>query len=658
MQVKNQVYMNILYVLVTRYISGKNAGLPGLAFLACIVLQACGGGNSSGMQTPILQKTAQTSLQTLPPPNGEGYTVYDGMPGNLVATNKDSSTNPSTIRTLLDTPVPAPSVCPYLQSGKFTVFSPSQSDARKRVQNFDFNTATLTSTDPFGRTRTFSMVYNQPCKFTHNDQPLNYFVASKTGMFVNFTQTTLTSTNTFLVDIGFPSDGATTLGQAAGTYVFAQYKLDPLDGLLKFTHGIAKLDKSGEFSMQDCGSELAGCAASQRVTRFGENANGLFEDAENVSKSSTGRLLFHRAAPDKIDTIFMLQPGNQGFLMGRRQTARTLPAVGSVSSYWDIGMNPSGISSGAGAFGPLATIANDSIAGSYIRKRPNDGRTDTLTVNTPYNGISYKPSTVSTLNNGTTITLSSILATSIPSAGVGFYGRATTTAAIGFYGLSIDKLSRFSGTNYREIYKYFDTSGSFGSLGTATVGLDEKITVDGNTHRISDFNNTATSGAINFYPQNDATTLTSVSTGFNSRIVMLCNNVVSQSATKGTHLLIPDNALPASLSELGTRTFRGTEDCQSANNTLTFALDGSAQLAEGTVTSTINILQLNALVSADGLTQTDTASGNIGKTQLKLYKAASPGLLGSQPNVFYILVFIGRNVTNPNNGYITWFSQL
>ncbi len=628
--------------------------------LSTLFLSACGGGQLS---SPAVISGPSTLAQTPPTTqtaSGQAAQVDAFAQISTTVFERADTKNASVVTanptlSMLDAAAPtlAPTVCPYLLSGKYRILNLQSSDGVDRVGVGQFDAATLSGVNPFGKSFQLNTVHNAPCRFTTGFSVTDQAqIVAPSGMLFSLSPNGVPGS--YALSIVLP-EVASSLKDLSGTYVYTAYERTSATGLLTSSQGIATIDNNGEFMGQDCGNNTVTCSAPQRLTRFASSPKGGYYDAENLAHNNSGRSLYYLPAANNRASFVMLQPGNQGLVIGTRQAANTLPAVGRVTAGWDLTMQPSGLMTTLSFGGALATISADAGTGSYIRRRVSDGRTDTFTINSPRAGFNFRPSTISTLFSGATTTVSSVASMGLRNLGVSVSSRATTTVADGFLGFSIDKLSRFSNVTFSEIYKYSDPTGSITSLGSTTVGNDDLLTVEGATHRITDTN---TTGGINIYPQGASVSLTAVNAGFNSRLLVLCNNVPGQSVTKSTHILVPNSLVPVtSLSEVGTRTLVGREDCQAASQTITFALDGSAVFTDIGGTQTVSTIDMASLFSPAGFTRVEPGSGQTLTSKLKLYKAASPNPLGGPPNVFFVMVEIGRNVTVPGNGYLVYWSQ-
>lgn len=652
--------MNFFTLAPSHRLPRKSIVLAASALLSTLFLSACGGGQlsspavisgpSSLAQTPPTTQTASGQAAQVDAFAQINTTVFER------ADTKDTpvvAANPMLSMMNAATPTLAPTVCPYLLSGKYRILNFQGNDSIDRVGVGQFNAATLSGVNPYGKSFQLNTVHNAPCRFTTGFSVTDQAqIVAPSGMLFSLSPSGIPSN--YGLSIVMP-EVASSLKNLSGTYVYTAYERISAAGLLTSLQGIVTIDNNGEFVRQDCGNNTASCSAPQRLTRFASSPKGGYYDAENLAHNNSGRSLFYLPAANNRASFVMLQPGNQGVVIGTRQEASTLPAVGRVTAGWDLTMLPSGLMTTLSFGGALATVSVDSGNNSLVRRRVSDGRTDTFTINSPFNGLSYRPATVSTLFSGATTTVSTVASMVLRNLGMSVSSRATTTVADGFLGFSIDKLSRFSNVTFSEIYKYSDPTGSITSLGSTTVGNDDLLTVEGATHRITDTNST---GGINIYPQGGSVSLTAVNSGFNSRLLVLCNNIPGQSLTKSTHILVPNSLVPVtSVSEVGTRTLVGREDCQTPSQTITFAIDGSAVFTDIGGTQTVSAIDIVSLLSPAGFTRVEPGSGQTLTSKLKLYKAASVNPLGGPPNVFFVMVEIGRNLTVPGNGYLVYWSQ-
>ena len=652
--------MKFLNCMTAPALSSKSLVSTASTLLAALCLSACGGGQLSNSAVTSAPSTSAENVKSIQVTTGQAAALSAfEQTSTTVAEQVDAknapayTTNPTRAVQDANTPTLAPTVCPYLISGKYRILDIQGSDTTNRVGVGQFDAATLSGVNPLGKPFKLNTVHNAPCRFTTGISATDQAqIVAPSGMLFSLSPSGVSAS--YALSIVMP-EVASSLKDISGTYVYTAYERTSPAGLLTSSQGVVTIDSNGEFVGQDCGNNTGACNAPQRLTRFAPSPKGGYYDAENLAHNNSGRSLYYLPAANNRASFVMLQPGNQGLVIGTRQAANTLPAVGRVTAGWDLTMQPSGLMTTLSFGGALATISVDAGASSYIRRRVSDGRTDTFTINSPLAGLNFRPSTISTLFSGSTTTVSSVASMGLRNLGVSVSSRVTTTVADGFLGFSIDKLSRFSNVTFSEIYKYSDPTGSITSIGSTTVGTNDLLTIEGAIHRITDTN---TTGGINIYPQGASVSLTAVNAGFNSRLLVLCNNVPGQSMTKSTHILVPNSLVPVtSATEVGTRTLVGREDCQAPSQTITFALDGSAVYSDIGGTQTVSATDMASLLSPTGFTRAEPGSGQTLISKLKLYKAASPNPLGGTPNVFFVMVEVGRNLTVPGGGYLVYWSQ-
>jgi hypothetical protein len=642
--------------------------------LSALILTSCGGGAAAlGENVPL--SIAGTSNKGI---SGEGNSFSPAVfePEQDAAINAaafGSNTRKDVLADVkqpFNTPVLPETNCPFLKSGQYWLFSTATGQANRRVQKFNFDAATLAASYELGSsalssqgqgTLTFSPVFNQPCRFMVNQSTSTFVLYGKTGMFFLYEPTVPGNTATYNVSLGVPITPSD-LRLAAGLYNHVSYIRSGPEptATLSFSHGTATLTATGEFTQTSCGINTA-CSQPAYLTRFAKASDGGFYDAEQSTRSRTGSLMYHYRGISS-DTLIILEPGFTGFTIATRQQANVLPAVGGANPFWDAGLSNSGTSTGFSVAGGFVTTSVDVNNQSYQRLRVWDGRVDGFSINTPYAGMQYRPSGVSTLTSGATLTLGALVSMRIPNESVSFYGFTSTFSAPQL-GFSVQRLSRLHDAQFREIYRYYDLSGQTSSLGTATVANDA-LNFDGNSYNISDWNtNTSTSSRnIYFSPIGNTPQVTAAMVGNTSRIATLCTNVPGQSGTKGTYMLISSTALAITDTlELGTRTYSGFKDCEaSPGQTITFVGNGSVQLLSqsgtSTVSETISATDVSELVSPDGLTK--TINGELYKVKWNIYKMQgynfTTNTLGS---IFYSVVEVGRNLSDSTKGYLLWWTN-
>jgi hypothetical protein len=188
-----------------------------------------------------------------------------------------------------------------------------------------------------------------------------------------------------------------TLSQLAGTWNFITYDRTyqtPTEAL-QAHNGSVVIDGSGHFTSGTVcvGLTCVPATASDLPATLTVDPAGGFDAADDVAPDR----IFVTAADNGVKTMFVLLPGEGGLVVLTEQRSLPLPAVGSVSNFWDFN-----VGSGAFEFAPVndadggasaladysvSITAVDTVAQSITRLRASDQRVDTLLVNSPRAGV-------------------------------------------------------------------------------------------------------------------------------------------------------------------------------------------------------------------------------------------------------------------------------
>jgi hypothetical protein len=188
------------------------------------------------------------------------------------------------------------------------------------------------------------------------------------------------------------------LAQLAGSWNFITYQrdYDTPSAPLTAGNGTAVFDSAGNFLSGTVCDGLT-CAPAGAgdfpPTAPTVDANGGFDVADEPGPDR----MFMVIADNGAKTVFMLFPGEGGITVLTQQQALTLPAVGSVSNYWDFTVGSGAFewapaNDGNGGASALAdysitVTAVDTTAQSYTRLRASDQRVDTFLINNPRDGV-------------------------------------------------------------------------------------------------------------------------------------------------------------------------------------------------------------------------------------------------------------------------------
>lgn len=290
--------------------------------------------------------------------------------------------------------------CASLRSGTYRVLNPydSAQDPSSEALRVNIDATALTATDTGSDNDTavtqLAAVAGSPCSFTYADDFGTGTALVSTGglIVVRSPSSTGPIRTSFIIP-----EQTVPLAQLAGTWNFITYQRDYNSPTLPLMpgNGTFVVDTAGHATS---GTQCDGLTCTPMATgdlppTFTVDANGGFDMSDDTGPDR----LFAVIADNGAKSIFVLLPGEGGITILTQQQTLTLPAVGTVSNFWDFTV-------GSGAFewaptndaeGGASALADysitdtavDTAAQSYTRLRASDGRIDTFFINNPRDGV-------------------------------------------------------------------------------------------------------------------------------------------------------------------------------------------------------------------------------------------------------------------------------
>jgi hypothetical protein len=385
-------------------------------------LQAANGGNAGNafdQKLDVLKTkltTANTSLATL----------VQAMADNSGASTDGAG---SVIATLLQPPAAS---CSALRSGKYRVITPGQTDPALQAQiaTVDALTGNITYSDNTSDTAT--AVSNSACEFS-SSSGLARLYYSKSGIAI----VNNGAVSPRRISVAFPEQ-TLTFADLAGTWDQVVFKRADSISPFIFSHGVVTVADNGSATKSDCQQSIVstGCGTAAASGSFAVATSGGGFVFTPSSGDTTPRKAFAYRAPNGNMAMVILEPDNNGWSIATKQSAATLPNTGNVSKYWAMDVDSSNTASAAAEYVTTVT-AVDTANNRYTRKFQSDNHTDTLAINTPYAGLTYRAAGTSSGDNGP-VTISQYIALTLPGMGISVYGKpiADNTS---FFGVRVDK---------------------------------------------------------------------------------------------------------------------------------------------------------------------------------------------------------------------------
>ena len=332
------------------------------------------------------------------------------------------------------------SSCAALRSGTFRIINPHETanDLSYATYRLTLDAAALTFTDaepghdPDGATLT--PVAGSPCSFTYDGEfgPETALVSPGGVIVVRSPSSTGPTRTSLLVP-----EQLIPLAQLAGTWNYVAYIDGENHGVLQPVNGIRVIDAAGKFvSGTECNGLV--CAPADSVVQPNDltvNALGGFSIAGEGGASARA---FAFKTSEGAMSMYVLDPNEGGLSIFTKQVALVLPNVGKTNKFWDFTVGSGSFrwaplnnaQGGASALADVSTTVTevDTTAQSYTRVRASDQRVDGFAINSPRDGVRYRPA-------GTTVSAALMM----PITGTGIVVYASAAANQNFFGFSIDQ---------------------------------------------------------------------------------------------------------------------------------------------------------------------------------------------------------------------------
>ena len=322
---------------------------------------------------------------------------------------------------------PAAATCASLRSGNYRVINPNESEAKYRLRLVSVDVLAMTIQSTGDPTDSFVPVAGKPCHFS-TDKGRTNFIVSPAGVVVNHYLAN-DGSNAPRVLIAVPAQ-AIALADLAGTWNTVELSRDNgSSNPAVNSYAVVTVDAAGVISaISDCKKRLP-CTAEALPLGFTAHADGGFE--VSTAEGIKSRFFAYRAASG--DTLLVgLFP--QGVMAASKQRALVLPALGDVTSFWDVSVNSQAVASSL--LGDVSTVTGvDAAAGTYTRSRSSDGRVDTFSLNALRPGLRTRAAASCKSAAGAATGCSGIIVMPLAGMGLSVYGSADDGSD--FFGLSV-----------------------------------------------------------------------------------------------------------------------------------------------------------------------------------------------------------------------------
>ena len=330
-------------------------------------------------------------------------------------------------------------------------FAPSPGSTVTAVDTVDFNAASLTLRLPGTTTVVDTFTPNGNCRYSNAAgadiviSPAGVLVARAT-LGATDDSVAASARGTRRMIIGLPVQNIAP-AELAGSWNAIGWERDGSAVVFDEVGGIATVGSSGAITSFRCGSLLTAIGACVADTSplpvFSVNsAGGLNLTSTDPTDPFVDRAFAYRAGNGELMTV-LLAP-NGGLLILTKERTLTLPAVGAVSSSWNLDVDTAGVASTA-FYARTNTVT--SVSGStLVRNTSNDASTvtapQTLQFNQARNGYVYRPGATVTASDGSSRAVRELFSLQLRGFGLTPYYAPPTTgtgASPALFGMSVTK---------------------------------------------------------------------------------------------------------------------------------------------------------------------------------------------------------------------------
>ena len=127
---------------------------------------------------------------------------------------------------------------------------------------------------------------------------------------------------------------------------------------------------------------------------------------------------------------------SEGLIVGTRARTIPTPVVGTVTSFASLNYSATGVSGNFSDGGFVVTTVNPTTK-TFTRTSTVDGHVETISYNTPRDGLSYRAAGIAPTTSGGTATISESYLLALPGTGLSSFARPTTGNVAAFFGFSV-----------------------------------------------------------------------------------------------------------------------------------------------------------------------------------------------------------------------------
>jgi hypothetical protein len=314
--------------------------------------------------------------------------------------------------------------CAGLKSGPYVVMNAMDADTSWRVNLLDVNAETLEVTDREGTVQLTATAEN--CRFElPNGGPL---VVSKKGLFL-----ARGNDGTPFMAVGMPVQTAA-LKKLVGTWNFMRQETEA--GVSSTYNGVATINSKGALAVAFCDAGGASCGTPTTVGKLAVDAAGGYT---LTSKDGKTERFFLNTLTDGSKVAVGVGLSQNALTVLAPQTARTLPAAGDKWAQWEVQqLGDTSIPDMSSS--SFKVLSVDAATNSFTRKRLENCRVETWTVNSGRVGLAQRPGgSYTDCSDGLKKKFSANLSMSLrESFGFGAFGWQPATGN-GFFGLTVVK---------------------------------------------------------------------------------------------------------------------------------------------------------------------------------------------------------------------------
>ncbi len=322
--------------------------------------------------------------------------------------------------------------CSALRSGTYRIVDVYEQDPARITYTTELDAPTLTML--FADGSKDQGVSEGGCAFTFSNGGTKV-VVSQAGVLV--VTTSRQGSSKYRYSLAFPEQAAN-LAALAGSWNLLQiYPRGSTPEAPLWDVAMGDISAAGVISgMQICYRQEPCVVDSGAPTGVKLHAQAGYEFVFSGAVTEVSRVFTY--TPGSGQPMLVATSGN-GAIIGTPRSGLGLRSVGDNWATWELTVNAQGVVPSSFALSNFEVLSVDSVAQSYVRRRAQDGVQNTLMMNKPRTGFTFRAPGTATNSAGNTVNVSEAYSMPLLGTGVTVYGGISNQAVPSqvFFGASI-----------------------------------------------------------------------------------------------------------------------------------------------------------------------------------------------------------------------------